>query len=115
MTFNRIMSLGRVPLSLAAFLLIVGLVVPGCVSVQKSGDQENQAPPPSAGVSFNANPANAEVYVDGEFRGTVPVTLQLPAGAHAVEFRLAGFTTWSRDLVVVAGDDTRVTATLQPE
>ena len=89
--------------------------MPGCVSVQKSGNQENQPPPPSAGVSFNANPHNAEVYVDGEFRGTVPITLQLSAGAHEVEFRLTGFTTWSRDLVVIAGDDTRVTATLQRE
>jgi len=115
MEFNRIMSLGRRPLSLAAFLLIVALVMPGCVSVQKSGNQENLPPPPSAAVSFNANPANAEVYVDGEFRGTAPVTLQLPAGTHEVEFKLAGFTTWSRELTVVAGDDTRVTATLQPE
>ena len=64
---------------------------------------------------LDASPRNAEVYVDGEFRGTAPVTLQLPAGTHEVEFKLAGFTTWSRALVVVAGDDTRVTATLQPE
>ena len=104
---------GSTPLSLAAFLLIVALVMPGCVSVQKSGNQET--PPPSAAVSFNASPVYAEVYVDGEFRGTVPVTLQLPAGTHEVEFRHAGFNTWSRELVVVAGDDTRVTATLQPE
>jgi hypothetical protein len=103
------------PLFAVAFLFLAATVMPGCVSVQKSGNQENLPPPPSAGVSFNANPTNAEVYVDGEFRGTVPVTLQLPAGTHEVEFKLAGFTAWSRTLVVVAGDDTRVTAILQPE
>jgi hypothetical protein len=103
------------PLFAVAFLFVAATVMPGCVSVQKSGNEENLPPPPSAGVSFNANPQNAEVYVDGKFRGTAPVTLQLPAGNHTVEFRLAGFTTWSRSLVVVAGDDTRVTATLQPE
>jgi len=113
MEFNRITTVRRTPLLVLAFLVLVATVMPGCVSVQKSGKPET--PPPSAGVSFNADPYNAEVYVDGQFRGTAPVTLQLLAGTHEVEFRLAGFTTWSRTLVVVAGDDTRVTATLQPE
>jgi hypothetical protein len=113
MTSNRTRSFRRMPLVVLAFLFLVATIMPGCVSVQKSGKPET--PPPSAGVSFNVDPYNAEVYVDGQFRGTAPVTLQLPAGSHEVEFSLAGFTTWSRTLVVVAGDDTRVTATLQPE
>ena len=114
MTSNRIMSIRRTPMFAVVFLFLVATVMPGCVSVQKSGKPETP-PLPSAGVSFNSTPPNAEVYVNGKFRGTAPVTLQLPAGTHAVDFRLAGFTTWSRDLAVVAGDDTRVTATLQPE
>jgi len=115
MEFNRNRSFRRTPLFAVAFLFLAATVMPGCVSVQKSGNEENQPPPPSAGVSFNSTPVNAEVWVDGSFRGTTPVTLQLPAGTHPVFFRLEGFTTWSRELVVVAGDDTRVTATLQPE
>ena len=113
MTSNRNRSFRRMPLFAVAFLFLAATVMPGCVSVQKSGEPET--PPPSAEVSFDAYPQNAEVYVDGEFRGTARVNLQLPAGTHAVEFKLAGFKTWSRELVVVAGDDTRVTATLQPE
>jgi hypothetical protein len=113
MTSNRTRSFRRMPLVVLAFLFLAATIMSGCVSVQKSGKPET--PPPSAGVSFNVDPYNAEVYVDGQFRGTAPVTLQLPAGTHEVEFKLAGFTTWSRTLVVVAGDDTRVTATLQPE
>ena len=113
MTSNRIMSLGRARLFAMTFLFLVATVMSGCVSVQKSGKPET--PPPSAGVSFNSSPQDAEVWVDGSFRGTTPVTLQLPAGTHPVFFRLAGFTTWTRELVVVAGDDTRVTAILQPE
>ena len=115
MTSNRSRSFRRTPLLAVTLVFLAATVMPGCVSVQKSGNQENQPPPPSAGVSFNSEPQNAEVYVDGKFRGTAPVTLQLSAGTHAIEFRLTGFTTWSRDLVVEAGDDTRVTATLQPE
>ena len=114
MTFNRIWSIHSTPLFVFAFLFLIATVMPGCVSVQKSGKPETP-PPPSAGVSFSSEPSSAEIYVNGEFRGTAPVTLHLSAGTHAVEFRLAGFTTWSRTLVVVAGDDTRVTATLQPE
>ena len=114
MTFNRIKSFRRTPLFAVACLFLVATVMAGCVSVQKSGKPETP-PPPSVGVSFDSEPPSAEVYVNGEFRGTAPVTLRLSEGTHAVEFRLAGFTTWSRTLVVVAGDDTRVMATLQPE
>ena len=64
---------------------------------------------------FQSNPDNAEVFVDGEFRGSTPVTLHLTAGSHEVILRFPGHTSWARELVVVAGDDTRVAATLQPE
>ena len=66
-------------------------------------------------VRFESAPDNAEVFVDGVFRGTTHVTLFLAPGTHVVEFRLAGHESWSRDLVVVAGNDTRVAARLQPE
>ena len=66
-------------------------------------------------VMFDADHRYAEVYVNGEFRGTVPVNLHLPAGTHVIEIKLQGFQTWKRELVVIAGDDTRVAATLQPE
>jgi len=53
--------------------------------------------------------------INGDFRGTTPVTLHLAAGTHAIEIRLEGYRTWSRELVVVAGNDTRVAATLLSE
>jgi len=96
------------------FVLAGAAALSGCVSVRKAGDA------PAAGeslvsVRFDAIPDTAEVYVDGDFRGTAPVTLLLAPGTHAVELRLAGFQTWSRELVVVAGNDTRIAARLQPE
>jgi hypothetical protein len=87
-----------------------------CVSVEKSGEQES--PPQTSvmtSVMFRAEQRNAEVWVDGEFRGTAPVTLHLAAGTHQVELRLDGYETWKRELVVVAGNDTRVEATLKPD
>ena len=115
MAFRRYESFLRAPLFAALLLLIAAVVMSGCVSVQKSGNQDTPSPQGLAAVSFDSTASRAEVYVDGEFRGTAPVTLQLSAGTHAVAFKLAGFKTWSRELVVVAGDDTRVTATLQRE
>jgi len=110
---SDICRVGSVTLVAALFLV---LVLPACVSVQKSGDPESAPPPPpTTSVNFNSEPGNAEVYVNGQFRGTTPVNLHLAAGTHKVELRLAGYRGWERELVVVAGDDTRVAATLQPE
>jgi hypothetical protein len=101
--------------SLVVVLALV-LVLPACVSVQKSGEPESAPPPPpTTSVNFQSDPGSAEVYVNGQFRGTTPVNLHLAAGTHKVELRLAGYRGWERDLVVVAGDDTRVAARLQPE
>ena len=104
---------GSATLVSALFLV---LALPACVSVQKSGEPESAPPPPpTTGVMFQSSPDNAEVFVNGQFRGTTPVNLHLAAGTHKVELRLAGYRGWERDLVVVAGDDTRVAARLQPE
>ena len=104
----------------AVVLMVAALLLPavsGCVSVQKSGNQAaaELPPPPLTSVMFHSRPDPAEVYINGEFRGTTPVGLHLAEGTHTVEFRLTGYQPWSRELVVVSGDDTRVTATLLPE
>jgi hypothetical protein len=114
MTISRFGFYGR----FVAFGLMVLMVsaLAGCVSVKESGTEVSAPPPPpTTSVGFHSRPDSAEVYVNGEFRGTAPVTLHLVAGTHKVELRLDGFETWERELVVVAGNDTRVAATLQPE
>lgn len=96
--------------------LLIIFIMAGCVSVKESGTKVSApAPPPTASVGFHSRPPDAEVYVDGEFRGTAPLNLQLAAGAHEVVLRLKGFEPWARELIVVASNDTRVAATLQPE
>ena len=96
-------------------VLLMVLTFAGCVSVKESGTTASAPPPPTTSVMFDANYRSAEVYVDGQFRGTTPVTLHLAAGAHKVEMKLAGYQTWERELTVVVGNDTRVGATLQLE
>jgi hypothetical protein len=113
MAVDRFKSAGNPHLIVVATLLCTVTVMSACVSVQESGNQ--QAPPPATGVDFHSSPDNAEVFVNGEFRGSAPVRLNLAAGTHKIMLRLPGFKTWERELVVVAGDETRVSARLERE
>ena len=101
---------------IATTVFVAVAIMTGCVSVQKSGNQEPPPPsPPTTSVEFRSSPDSAEVFVNGEFRGSTPVRLNLAAGRHTIELRLPGFKTWERELVVVAGDETRVAARLERE
>jgi serine/threonine protein kinase len=58
----------------------------------------------------------AQVFVDGAFKGTVPLAepLAVPAGTHKVELKKAGFQSWA-SAVLVTGDETvRLAITLVP-
>lgn len=114
MTYNISLAKFRRFLLPGAIVLSLALINPGCVSVQKTGEKGGP-PPPSASVSFRSEPMDAEVSVNGQFRGTTPLTLNLPTGTHTVEFNLEGYQTWSRELAVVAGSDARVMATLKTQ
>jgi hypothetical protein len=98
--------------------LLVVVTLTGCVSVEKTEEGE-AAPPPlppeTARVMLDADERSAEVYVNGEFRGTSPLRVHLPAGTHTIEFKLKGFQTWKRELVVVGGNDTTINARMQKE
>ena len=69
-----------------------------------------------ARVALESLPKNSEVYVDGRFVGNAPVAAYLlPAGKHVLEFRMKGMTTWTREVEVAEGQETRFLATLEPE
>jgi formylglycine-generating enzyme required for sulfatase activity len=58
--------------------------------------------PAWADVSIASEPASAEVLVGGELRGRTPLKMELMAGSHHVELRLAGFKSWVTDVQVQA-------------
>lgn len=74
---------------------------------------------PCGGVSFDINPANAQVYVDGVFAGLVEdfevasEPLLLAPGTHYVEVRLAGYRTASFDVTIAPGEVTPYQGTLE--
>jgi hypothetical protein len=72
-------------------------------------------PPEDAYVDFNSNPTGADILVNGTSRGNTPLRLQVPPGRHVIEIRLAGYRTWTRNMVVDPGSKPSVRATLEKE
>lgn len=68
-----------------------------------------------AGVlAVASRPAGAKVYLDGTLVGTTPMSLaSVPAGSHAIRLEHDGYRRWSSSVRVVAGEQHRVTASLE--
>jgi len=58
--------------------------------------------PSWAPVEITTQPDGATVLVDGEPRGTTPARLELEAGEHEIEVRLAGYNAWQSRIDVTA-------------
>lgn len=71
--------------------------------------------PQVADVTFGTTPRGADVYTDGRYIGTAPITVRgMSAGSHTVEFRLNGYESYSTTFTVRAGQNRTVDARLQP-
>jgi serine/threonine protein kinase len=80
------------------------------------------APPPPSTRPFEgallveSRPAGARVYVDGRLVGTTPMSVaSIRVGSHVVRLELDGYRRWSDAVRVVAGERTRVAASLEEE
>lgn len=74
------------------FLLVV---LGGCVSITG---------PATGTLSLSTSPSGADVYLDGQFRGSTPCTVaDVATGQHTLEFRLAGHESFSQTITVPAG------------
>jgi hypothetical protein len=84
-----------------------GYVVPPSGSINVQPNQSDQAN--MGGLSFSITPDTAEVWVDGNYFGTVgqftpeSEPLGMPAGRHHVELREPGYQVGSFDVDIVAG------------
>lgn len=66
-------------------------------------------------VNVSANPAGADVLVDGDFVGNSPSTLKLTAGKHTVTVKMSGYADWSKDITVQSGSEVQLTANLEKQ
>jgi len=64
-------------------------------------------------LSVTTYPSNAQVYIDGDYKGTSPRTVGgLSQGAHILEITMPGYQEWSNTFQIHANQVTYVTATL---
>lgn len=84
-------------------------------SVTVSARLTERPVPQDADVTFDTTPRGADVYVDGRYLSTSPVTYRgMAAGSHTVEFRLNGYESYSTTFTVRGGENRSVEARLQP-
>jgi hypothetical protein len=95
-----------------------GYVVPPPGSINVQPNQPDQAN--MGGLSFSITPDTAEVWVDGNYFGTVgqftpeSEPLGMPAGRHHVELREPGYQVGSFDVDIVAGQVIPYQGELEP-
>jgi hypothetical protein len=84
-----------------------GRVAPGYDSPSEAGAAPRDAPARFGTLSLRIQPADAEIYVDGErwnaSAGDDRIALQLAEGRHHVEVRKAGFVTYAEDVLIRRG------------
>jgi hypothetical protein len=82
-----------------------------------SGERRASAPsgPLLGSVYVDSRPRGAQVFVDGRVVGTTPLRVpDIQIGTHVIRLELAGHHVWSVSRQVTAGQETRVTGSLDP-
>jgi hypothetical protein len=80
----------------AALVIVIGLVAAGVTYWPRM-----RAAMTNGVAVLESNPPGSEAFVDGNLVGTTPVTVELPAGTHQVEFR-NGTASRTAEVVVTA-------------
>ncbi|MBT0733641.1 PEGA domain-containing protein [Methanoculleus bourgensis] len=109
----------RVPL---ICLLILALFSAGCTSPENlpgtsSQGKATSTPTPTPGygsIAITSNPMGAEIYLDGELKGTAPLTLtNIPAGKHTLLVTKIGYVESNSTVTVTADKETKVSKSLK--
>jgi hypothetical protein len=72
-------------------------------------------PEKTGSITITSSPSGAEVYLDHEYHGTTPATLNaVPEGNHTVEVRETGYRIWSQNITVNSGTIVSLSPILVP-
>ena len=96
-------------------------VKPRSPMVDAPGEPQSTASRPVARVRFygslaiESSPVSARVFINGEAVGVTPLVLtEVPVGSRAIRLEADDHNLWSSTVRVVANQETRVSATLNP-
>jgi hypothetical protein len=73
---------------------------------QSAAPTSQAQPSSSSAVTVNSTPPGADIFVDDDFSGDTPSTLNLSPGKHVVAVRKAGFQAWVRTVSLSGGSIT---------
>jgi hypothetical protein len=69
--------------------------------------------PQTGTINVFSVPAGAEIYLDGEYKGTTQkLILDISIGYHTLELNKEGYPSWSTSLYVTAGDTETISASM---
>ena len=68
---------------------------------------------PKGTLEVSSEPSGAEVYINGNYTGETPITVELEAGNYTVEISKEGYEEYTTNVEVNAGDTTKITAQLR--
>jgi len=96
------------PLITAVCIVLCGVFLSGCTDNPPALAME------TGSVRILSSPPGAEVYLNGEYRGTTPATISgIPAGNYSLELRANGYDRWTSPLIIQRGGLANISAALQ--
>ncbi|WP_198362115.1 PEGA domain-containing protein [Thermococcus pacificus] len=68
----------------------------------------------SATLTINSTPSGAEVYIDGEYKGTTPLAVQLYSGTHTIKLTKQDYENYTTTITLIPGESKVLNITLTP-
>lgn len=98
-------GLAGMPLGQRTVQLYCGSALAAQTTFSVGTNGGGQVPPPTGQgtLQLTSTPSGVQVFIDGQYKGVTPLTVQLAAGAHTLVFRLAGYPDLTRTITIQAG------------
>jgi hypothetical protein len=98
-------------IAIPALSIVLALAV-GCTRAPAPAPAIPEAGPDAGTVAVAIDPYGVDVSADGIVRCKSPCSIRLAPGLHRISVRKSGFMPWQEDVLVKAGAEVKVSASL---